>query len=250
MQVRRAGGKLVLIGSLVALSFPLLDGAADARSRHASTASDEYGSDLPVALYASHHGGAAHARSGKRLQCVPYARNVSGIQIVGNAWTWWDSAAGVYQRGSAPEPGAVLAFRSNRTMRLGHVAVVSRIVNRREIEIDHANWVRGISRDVRVVDVSEKNDWTAVRVALSGDDERFGNVYPTHGFIYDRPDRGALVASKEPPAPLPDLNPAPTDLRPAGDRMPAPVVMSYGDNYEEVAEAPAPASRHRRHRQR
>jgi hypothetical protein len=28
------------------------------------------------------------------LQCVPYARQVSGIQIYGDAWTWWDQAAG------------------------------------------------------------------------------------------------------------------------------------------------------------
>ena len=28
------------------------------------------------------------------LQCVPYARQVSGIQIYGDAWTWWDQAEG------------------------------------------------------------------------------------------------------------------------------------------------------------
>ena len=38
----------------------------------------------------------------------------SGIEIIGNAWTWWDSASGVYQRGNAPEPGSVLAFPGRR----------------------------------------------------------------------------------------------------------------------------------------
>lgn len=167
------------------------------------------------------------------ISCVPFARSDSGIDLAGNAWQWWDHAAGVYARGSLPEPGSVLAFRSNPHMRLGHVAVVSRIVNRREIEIDQANWgpgMRGsVSRDVPVVDVSEANDWTAVRVGLGASD-RFGSVYPTYGFIYDRPDNGTLVATISAPAPQPHLNPAPSDLRPAVERP--------WKTYEEVAEAP------------
>jgi surface antigen len=149
------------------------------------------------------------------LQCVPFARENSGIEIVGNAVNWWDAAAGVYERGNRPEPGAVLNFRANGNMRLGHVAVVKRVINPREIEIDHANWSyaeRGnIARNVSVVDVSERNDWTAVRVELarSGD---YGNVYPTYGFIYDRPDRETVMATS----------------RSSRD----------GHGYEEVAEAP------------
>jgi surface antigen len=239
-----------LVGSLAALSLPLSGGVADARSRYAHAASEAYGTNLPVALYSSPHSERAARASSGRLQCVPFARDASGIQIVGNAWTWWDSAAGVYQRGAAPESGAVLAFRSNRTMRLGHVAVVSRVVNPREIEIEHANWGSGISRDVRVVDVSPGNDWTAVRVALAREGDAFGSVYPTHGFIYDRPDRGTMVASTQAPAPIPALNPPQQDLRAAEGRMPEPVAMSYGDTYEEVAEAPQPNYRHRRNHQR
>lgn len=132
------------------------------------------------------------------LQCVPFARANSGIEIVGNAATWWNAAAGIYERGSRPEAGAVLNFRANGNMRLGHVAVVKRIVNPREIEIDHANWSyaeRGnIARNVSVIDVSERNDWTAVRVELARSGA-YGNVYPTYGFIYDRPDREAVMAS-------------------------------------------------------
>ena len=65
-----------------------------------------------------------------------------------------------------------------------------------------------------VVDVSEANDWTAVRVGL-GESGKFGSVYPTYGFIYDRPDNGVMLAARSAPAPQPELNPAPNDLRPA-----------------------------------
>jgi hypothetical protein len=134
------------------------------------------------------------------LQCVPFARAASGIELKGNAANWWEAAAGVYQRGSEPEPGSVLNFRATGSMRLGHVAVVTAVVNSREIEIDHANWwgpgasKGGVSRGVPVVDVSPNNDWTEVRVGLgqSGD---FGSTYPTYGFIYDRPDDGMIEAN-------------------------------------------------------
>jgi hypothetical protein len=165
---------------------------------------------------------------------VPFARNDSGIAVVGNAWQWWDNAAGVYARGSVPEPGSVLAFRANGRMRLGHVAVVTRVINPREVEIEHANWwgpnMRGgVARNVPVVDVSTANDWTAVRVGLGRSGE-FGSVYPTHGFIYDRPDTGTLVSSNSAPSPQPELGPAPSDLRPSSERG--------WQTYEEVAEAP------------
>jgi hypothetical protein len=169
------------------------------------------------------------------ISCVPFARSDSGIDLKGNAWEWWGHAAGVYARGSEPQDGAVLAFKANPHMRLGHVAVVSRVINRREIEIDQANWwgpgMRGgVARNVPVVDVSEANDWSAVRVGL-GYSGKFGSVYPTYGFIYDRPDTGAIEASVTAPAPQPALNPAPRDLR--------PVVERPWKTYEEVAEAPA-----------
>jgi len=169
--------------------------------------------------------------AGGGISCVPFARRDSGIDLVGDAWQWWGLAAGVYARGRVPELGSVLSFKSNPHMRLGHVAVVSRIINQREIEIDQANWwsTGSVSRDVPVVDVSEANDWTAVRVQL-GDGSKFGAVYPTHGFIYDRPDTGVIVANITPPAPQPKLNPAPRDLRSAVERP--------WKTYEEVAEAP------------
>jgi len=133
-----------------------------------------------------------------RLQCVPFARAASGIEIKGNAANWWDSATGVYARGQAPEAGSVLNFRSTRGMRLGHVAVVTAVVSSREVEIDHANWAGpgaskgGVSRGMSVIDVSPDNSWTQVRVSLGGEG-KYGSVYPTYGFIYDRPDSGVFA---------------------------------------------------------
>jgi surface antigen len=181
---------------------------------------------------------AAVQRGATRFQgisCVPYARQVSGIQVAGNAWEWWKNAAGLYARGERPEAGSVLNFRSNGRMRLGHVAVVTRVVNAREVIVDHANWPSGgagggISRGVAVVDVSEANNWSAVRVEL-GRASTFGSVYPTYGFIYNRPDTGRMVASIVPPAPQASINPVPSDLRPAAERP--------WRTMEEVAEAPA-----------
>jgi hypothetical protein len=39
------------------------------------------------------------------MQCVPYARQVSGIDLRGDAWTWWGNAAGRYERGKKPAAG-------------------------------------------------------------------------------------------------------------------------------------------------
>lgn len=184
------------------------------------------------------------ARRGGGLQCVPFARNASGIVLSGNAWQWWDRAEGLYARGNAPEEGAILSFRSNGSMKLGHVAVVARVINARQIEIDHANWAGpggrkgAVTRGAAVVDVSDNNDWTAVRVEL-GQSNNFGSIYPTNGFIYDRADQGTktMMASAN-PVPAPDLAPAPRDLRPASARDAGYLSVSYANGFVEVAEAP------------
>ena len=251
MQARGAGAKNLLLGSILALSSSLLLCPAQAsttihgkqRSEH-TTETSRTGAKR-ILHTAAHDKLTVRVRHYARyggISCVPFARNDSGIEVAGNAWQWWDHAAGVYARGSLPEAGSVLTFRSNGRMRLGHVAVVSRVINAREIEIDHANWwgpgMRGgVARNTPVVDVSENNDWTAVRVGL-GQTGQFGSVYPTYGFIYDRPDTGTMVASTATPAPQPELNPPPRDLRPASERG--------WQMYEEVAEAPVTPRRHRR----
>jgi surface antigen len=160
------------------------------------------------------------------ISCVPFARAVSGIDVTGDAATWWDNAAGRYGRGAHPEPGGVLSFRAIDQMPLGHVAVVARILDSRRITVDHANWdnAGGVARGVAVMDVSPNNDWTQVRVAL-GDGGDFGAVYPTDGFIYKHPDGGAMVATADTVAAAPPPGPP----RPALSAHPAaalPVVQS------------------------
>ena len=136
--------------------------------------------------------GVSDGRIGGGLECVPFARETSGIQIFGNAATWWHEAVGRYAEGRTPEIGAVLVFRPTDVIKLGHVAVVSRIVSPRILMITHANWsriggLRGqIERDVTLVDASAANDWSAVRVWWR-DAKGLGRTsYPVYGFIYGR----------------------------------------------------------------
>ncbi len=120
---------------------------------------------------------------GQRVWCVPFARNVSGIEIRGNAEKWWDKAKGLYPRGKNPVVGAVMAFSSTSSMPMGHIAVVSDIVSPREIRVDHANWKPNqVSLKMAVIDVSDSNDWSAVRV--ESQPGSFGSTYPINGFIY------------------------------------------------------------------
>jgi surface antigen len=100
------------------------------------------------------------------LQCAPYAREISGIQLFGRAADWWDQAQGRYVRGNEPRVGAVLAFSASRSMPAGHVAMVSKVVGAREVLLTHANWSYrgGIERNVRAVDISPNNDWSEVKV--------------------------------------------------------------------------------------
>ncbi|MBW8784804.1 MAG: CHAP domain-containing protein [Novosphingobium sp.] len=127
------------------------------------------------------------------LQCVPYARQISGIRIYGDAHTWWDQAAGRYGRGFAPKVGAVMAFKPYGKMVLGHVAAVSRIVDSRTVLLRHANWSpingqRGqIEDDVEAVDVSPDNDWSAVRVWFDPIQGLGSTHWPVQGFIYNKP---------------------------------------------------------------
>jgi hypothetical protein len=135
-------------------------------------------------------------------QCAPYAREISGVKIRGNAHTWWSQAAGRYARGATPKAGAVLAFASSGRMRLGHVAMVSRVVNEREVLLTHANWSRrgGIERDVRAIDVSATGDWSQVKVWYGPLGGLGTSANRAHGFIYAD---GAVQ----------DEAPAPRDLR-------------------------------------
>jgi surface antigen len=120
------------------------------------------------------------------LQCAPYARQVSGVEIHGNAWTWWGQAAGRYERGDVPKVGAVMSFKKTAKNPFGHVAMVSQIVSDREVLLTHANWSRrgGIERNVRAVDVSAAGDWSEVRVWFAPLGDLGTSSYPINGFIY------------------------------------------------------------------
>lgn len=171
------------------------------------------------------------------LQCVPFARALTGVTIFGDAHTWWDQAEGKYQRGNTPKVGAVMAFVPHGNMRLGHVAAVRKIVDRRTLLISHANWstidgMRGhIEEDVRVIDVSEDNDWSRVRVWYTPNGALGGNEWPLHGFIYPEKTRKekeartalASVLARTPPS-RPAAKPAVLETaKPDIANKPAPV---------------------------
>ena len=138
-------------------------------------------------------------------QCVTFARMFSGINIFGDAWTWWRQAVGKYETGFSPKAGAVLCFKPTGRMRLGHVAVVSQVLTDRVIQITHANWSRiggtrgQIEKDVTVIDVSPAGDWSQVKVWYNPINGLGTTVYPTYGFIYkgarDAFDTGRQIAA-------------------------------------------------------
>lgn len=132
-------------------------------------------------------GGGPMAPTPGVLQCVPFARDTSGIRLFGDAHTWWSQAAGKYDRGRAPRPGAVMAIRPHGNSTLGHVATVRRVLDARTILIDHANWSAPgkIERQVRAVDVSPANDWSEVRVWFAPIQNLGGAHWPVSGFIYN-----------------------------------------------------------------
>ena len=237
MRAGWVGQSLNIVAGTMLVLAAAQNSAVAARNKHAAQV--------------SHHGSATHGGYGRAnssryarswhptwqrsaLQCVPFARENSGIELTGNAGTWWDSASGLYERGARPEVGSILNFRATGHMRMGHVAVVTNVISGRHIEIDHANWGAPgrISRNIDVIDVSAANDWTQVRVALS-QNEDYGSTYPTFGFIYDRPDHGTMVANNTPPTPVSRPTAAPI-VTAASDRI---VLGSASAAPEEVAEA-------------
>lgn len=122
-------------------------------------------------------------------QCVPYARSVSGVNLYGDAYTWWNQANPPnYMRSRYPSPNSVLVLSQTNKLRHGHVAVVKRVVTSREIEVTHSNWGndwktrRMIYDRVRVKDVSANNDWSQVSF-WSQEYKNFGFPYAASGFI-------------------------------------------------------------------
>jgi hypothetical protein len=93
-----------------------------------------------------------------------------------------------HARGNKPARTSVLVLRPTRQLPGGHVAVVSSIVGAREIRVDHANWddrrTRGrIYENMSVIDVSPRNDWTALRFWNGAG---YGKIYAAYGFIHNQ----------------------------------------------------------------
>nr|WP_240149238.1 CHAP domain-containing protein [Asaia sp. As-1742] len=195
--------------------------------RHAST--------RHAALHQTRFTVRRHRSGGHVIQCVAYAKAASDVVLSGNARDWWDNSRGVYARGSAPEPGSVLNFRAIRRMPYGHVAVVRAVEDNRTIVIDQSHWAQnGVAKNVRVIDVSPNNDWSAVRVALNSRSGTYGSIYPTYGFIYGRPDDGVMMANNTPA-------PAHRSTRSHNVTTASFAALQHPMNSTEVAEAPEDA---------
>ena len=130
-----------------------------------------------------------HPYQGALMQCVPYAREVSGIDITGDAWSWWDAAEGKYERGHQPRFMAVLVLSRTDRLKLGHVAVVVDVLGPREIRVTHANFGsdpvsrRIVYDSMPAIDVSVANDWSLVRF-WNYQARAWGITYEASGFIY------------------------------------------------------------------
>lgn len=154
------------------------------------------------------------AANAQAEQCVTFAREVSGIGLKGDGWTWWASAAGHYDRGQKPRDGAVVVFKKHGSMSHGHVAVVTQVISARKVLVDHANWAphrgrgRGqVTTKVMMLDVSPHNDWTQVRVWNEASQEIGKKIYPTYGFIYAKAPRAEakVIEAKDEPVAMPGI---------------------------------------------
>lgn len=161
--------KCVLLGGLLALAACNISGKPE--------------TDLnPTYVSKAIHEATKLQNLGHRVWCVPFARNASGIEIRGNAHTWWRQAEGTYDRTKTPAVGSVMSFSKTSRLRLGHIAVVSELVDDRMVKVHHANWHRSqVSMNMAVMDVSKAGDWSRVRV--ESHPGAFGRVYLVDGFI-------------------------------------------------------------------
>lgn len=136
------------------------------------------------------------------VECAPFARALSGVQLWGEAADWWNQAGERYARGEMPSVGSVLVLRRSGSLPSGHVAVVSQVIGRREILVTQANWVHHrVSEDQPVIDVSAGNDWSLVRIWWPPVDQMGTGEYAAFGFIRpDRPSSHEQLAAKTPRA--------------------------------------------------
>lgn len=166
-----------------------LDGVAPLHSDRSYSRGDDAtvpaGPAEDPTLYPDDDRDSAPALVAGAVQCVPYVRAHSSVDIHGDAYTWWEKAAGVYERNSAPVEGAVMVMVGYAGKHRAHVAIVRRLVTPREIRIDHANWLNdgAIYVNDPVIDVSPDNDWSQVKVWNIRSGTWGTKTYALRGFI-------------------------------------------------------------------
>ena len=119
------------------------------------------------------------------LECAPFARALSGIRLAGAAADWWSQAEGRYLRGNTPSIGSVLVLQRSDRLPSGHVAVVSQVIDSRQILVTQANWVHHrVTEDQPVIDVL-RQPMTGRRCESGGRQPAQMGVtdYPAYGFI-------------------------------------------------------------------
>jgi hypothetical protein len=136
------------------------------------------------------------------LECAPFARALTGVNLSGDAADWWWQAEGRYARSFTPEIGSVLVFRRSARLPSGHAAVVSRVISPRQLLVTQANWVHHrVTEDQPVIDVSARGDWSEVRVWWPPAGRMGMTDYPTFGFIRaQRPMSHAQIVAETPGA--------------------------------------------------
>ena len=123
----------------------------------------------------------------KNEQCVPFARRASGIEIYGDAHTWWRKAK-PEKRMKRPRPGAVMVLAKTRRLSRGHLAVVKEIIDSDEITVTHTNWGhssdtrRIVYESMRVKDISKAKDWSHA-IFWNANTSAYGSPYKVSGFI-------------------------------------------------------------------
>ncbi len=129
----------------------------------------------------------AHAKRarGERVWCVPFARTLSGINLRGNAETWWDGARGIYERGAEPEVGAVMVF-------LGHAQAADgpcrRRVGNRQRPRDPDRPRQLEAQPDQPEDERDRHfrGRRLVCVEVAYNPGEYGRAYPISGFVYPR----------------------------------------------------------------
>ena len=192
---------------------------------------------LPILMFGSLT--FATTNDARAQSCVFWARQLTDLSLRGDAWQWWEAAGDRYQRSSQPSVGSVLVFRRTRGLRQGHVSTVSRVIDRRTIEVDHS-WLTDnrLYRGMQVIDVSSPGDWSVVRVWHPGIRDFGSSAYPTYGFVHpSSPRQDLLKASVREVRPTPGerrgMKPEVDEER--GERPGRRPVVASGDHSLELA---------------